>query len=154
MNPFILLVIGFILVFFEFYLPGAVLGIAGGLFILVSIILFATQASALALAFYVAGICVGMFFLVKFALWRIKTAKPQRSIYDNSAQDGYQAVGYDASAIGKDGTVLTDLKPAGFILVDGKQHSAISVEGYLSKGTKVKVLSGEESILIVRKEEL
>ncbi|QLH37527.1 MAG: hypothetical protein HWD61_05345 [Parachlamydiaceae bacterium] len=47
---------------------------------------------------------------------------------------------------------MTDLKPGGFIIVDGKQQPAISKEGYLSKGTKVKVIGGEESNLIVRKE--
>lgn len=153
MSPFILLAIGFLLVFLEFYLPGAIMGIAGGIFILGSLILFAIQTdSAVVTAFYVIGICVALVFLVKFALWRIRTAKPQRSIYSNGAQNGYQAVSYDSSAIGKEGIVLTDLKPGGFILIEGKQHPAISREGYLTKGTKVKVIGGEESNLIVRKE--
>lgn len=129
------------------------MGIAGGIFILLSLILFATQTdSIVAVALYVIGSCVGMVILIKFAIWRIRTAKPQRSIYSNAAQDGYQAVGYDATAIGKEGIVLTDLKPGGFIIVEGKQQPAISQEGYLSKGTKVKVVGGEESNLIVRKE--
>ncbi len=150
MSPIILLAIGFFLVFLEFYLPGAIMGIAGGLFILASLILFAIQTdSPLAITLFIAGICVALVFLVKFALWRIRTAKPQRSIYSNGAQSGYQAVSYDASAIGKEGTVLTDLKPGGFIIVEGKQQPAISKEGYLSKGTKVKIIGGEESNLIV-----
>ncbi|QLH35625.1 MAG: hypothetical protein HWD61_05350 [Parachlamydiaceae bacterium] len=44
-----------------------------------------------------------MVYLVKFTIWRIRTAKPQRSIYSNASQDGYQAVSYDASAVGKEG---------------------------------------------------
>lgn len=151
MSPFILLAIGFLLVFLEFYLPGAIMGIAGGGFILASLILFAMQTSSpLAITVFVVGICLGLVLLVKFAIWRIRTAKPQRSIYSNASQDGYQAVSYDASAIGKEGIVLTDLKPGGFILVEGKQQPAISKEGYLSKGTKIKVIGGEESNLIVR----
>lgn len=154
MSPFILLAIGFLLVFLEFYIPGAIMGIAGGVFILASLILFAIQTgSTIATALYVVGTCIAMVFLIKFALWRIRTAKPQRSIYSNAAQNGYQAVQFDSSAIGKEGTVLTDLKPGGFIIIDGKQHPAISKEGYLPKGAKVKVIGGEESNLIVRKEE-
>lgn len=154
MNPFILLAIGFLLVFLEFYLPGAIMGIAGGVFILASLILFAMQTeSPLAIALFVIGIFVAMVFLIKFAVWRIRTTKPQRSIYSNAAQNGYQAVAYDASAIGKEGVVLTDLKPGGFIIVEGKQLPAISEEGYLTKGTKVKVIAGTESNLIVRKEQ-
>lgn len=153
MSAFILLGIGFLLVFLEFYLPGAILGIAGGIFILASMALFAVETeSPIAVALFVVVICVAMVFLVKFAIWRIRTARPQRSIYSNSNQDGYQAVSYDASAIGKVGIVLTDLKPGGFIIVEGKQQPALSNEGYLSKGTKVKVIGGEESNLIVRKE--
>lgn len=152
MGPLILLVIGFLLVFLEFYLPGAVMGIAGGVFILASMILFAMQTdSPLAITLFVIVICVAMVVLVKFAIWRIRTARPQRSIYSNNAQDGYQAVAYDASAIGKEGIVLTDLKPGGFIIVEGKQQPAISKEGYLSKGTKVKVIGGTESNLIVKR---
>lgn len=151
MSPFLLLAIGFLLVFLEFYLPGAIMGIAGGIFILASLVLFAMQAeSPLAIAIFVVGTCIAMVFLVKFAIWRIRTAKPHRSIYSNSAQNGYQAVSYDASAIGKEGIVLTDLKPGGFIIVEGKQHPALSREGYLSKGMKVRVIGGEESNLIVR----
>lgn len=153
MNPFILLALGFLLVFIEFYLPGAVMGIAGGIFILASLVLFAIQTeSPLAIALYIVGIGVAMVLLIKFAIWRIRTAKPQRSIYSNASQNGFQAVSYDHSSIGKKGIVLTDLKPAGFIMVDGKQQPAISQEGYLSKGTKIKVIGGEESNLIVRKE--
>lgn len=151
MSPFILLAIGFLLVFLEFYIPGAIMGIAGGIFILASMILFAIQTeSPLAIALFIVGISLAMILLVKFAIWRIRTAKPQRSIYSNSSQTGYQAVSYDASTIGKEGVVLTDLKPGGFILIEGKQQPALSREGYLSKGTKVKVIGGEESNLIVR----
>lgn len=153
MSPFLLLAIGLLLIFLEFYLPGAIMGIAGSLFILASLVLFAMQSgSPIAITLYIIGISVALIALFKFALWRIRTAKPQRSIYSAASQTGYQAVSYDETAIGKEGIVLTDLKPAGFILVEGKQQPAISREGYLSKGTKVKVIGGEESNLIVKKE--
>ena len=151
MSPFILLLLGLLLIFLEFYIPGAILGIAGGVFILVSLLLFALQSgSPIEISVYVICIVVSLVILVKFAIWRIRTAKPQRSIYSADAQNGYQAVSYDASAVGKEGVVLTDLKPGGFIIVEGKQQPAISKEGYLYKGSKVKVIGGEESNLIVR----
>lgn len=154
MSPFILLAIGLLLVFLEFYLPGAIMGIAGGVFILASLILFAIQTnSPIAIALFILVICIAVVLLVKFAIWRIRTAKPQRSIYSNASQNGYQAVSYDSLALGKVGVVLTDLKPGGFIIIEGKQHPAISKEGYISKGAKVKVIGGEESNLIVKKEQ-
>ena len=78
------------------------MGIAGGIFIVASMFLFAIQTgSPWAIALYIVMISVALVLLVKFAIWRIRTAKPQRSIYSNASQDGYQAVSYDASAIGK-----------------------------------------------------
>ncbi|MBS4170841.1 NfeD family protein [Neochlamydia sp. AcF95] len=153
MSPLIFLVLGFILIFIEFYLPGALMGIIGGICILASFSMFARQTeSFLLFILYVMGSGVALAFLIKFVLWRIRTEKPQHSIYSADTQDGYRAVDYDASTIGKSAVVLTDLKPGGFIIVEGKQQPAISQEGYLAKGTKVLVISGNESNLIVRKE--
>lgn len=151
MTPFILLAIGLVLIFIEFYLPGAIMGVTGGALVFGSLIMFAMQSgSPLAITAYV--ICVGLVLagLVKFAMWRIRTAKPDQSIYSDDAQVGYQASSFDASMIGKKGIVVTDLKPGGHILVDGKRLQAISQSGYLVKGAEVLVLGGQEESLIVK----
>lgn len=152
MMPFLLLALGFLLIFLEFYVPGAVLGVSGGLLVFASIIVFAMQTqSPIEIAIFVAIAIVGIVFLIKFALWRIRTAKPQYSIYSDDAQNGYQASSFDAAAIGKKGVVVTDLKPGGHILVDGKRLQAISQSGYLTKGSEVLVIGGQEESLIVKK---
>ncbi len=151
MTPFLLLFIGLLLILIEFYIPGAVMGVLGSIFVLVSILLFASQTnSLLAIVFFVLGtlVCVGL--LIRFALWRIVRAKPEYSIYLNKDQEGYQASSFDREAIGKTGVVLSDLKPGGYILIDGKQHQAISLTGYISKGEHVVVVSGQEESLIVK----
>ncbi|CUI16515.1 putative membrane-bound serine protease [Candidatus Protochlamydia naegleriophila] len=151
MTPFLLLFIGLLLILIEFYIPGAVMGVLGSIFVLVSILLFASQTnSLLAIVFFVLGtiLCVGL--LIRFALWRIVRAKPEYSIYLNEDQEGYQASSFDQEAIGKIGVVLSDLKPGGYILIDGKQHQAISLTGYIPKGEHVEVVSGQEESLIVK----
>lgn len=151
MTPFIFLVLGLLLILMEFFLPGAILGVGGGILIIASIVLFAMQTSSLLwVALYIIGIIVLLIYLVKFALWRIRTAKPSRSIYLNSDQEGFVASSFDASAIGKTGIVITDLKPGGHVLVDGKRQQAISQSGYITKGTEVIVLGGQEESLIVK----
>lgn len=150
-TAFILLVLGFLLIFLEFYLPGAILGVLGGIMTFASIIFFAMNTpSPWLTVFYVVAIGVALGFLIKFSLWRIRTAKPGYSVYSSGDQDGYQASHFDASVIGKIGVVVTDLKPGGHILVDGKRLQAISQSGYLSKGTEVIILSGQEESLIVK----
>jgi membrane-bound ClpP family serine protease len=153
MNAFVALIIGLLLIFLELYLPGAILGILGGIFVVISLVLFALQNNSpfLVVLFVIAAVVlVGL--TIKLALWRIRTAKARYSIYSDDAQTGYFASTFDKSAIGKIGTVLTDLKPGGYIIVDGKQHQALSKSGYIVKGHEVKIIGGqEESLLVVPK---
>lgn len=151
MTPFIFLALGLLLILMEFYLPGAVMGIAGGILVITSIVLFAKQTSSILLVLlYILGTIIAIALLVKFALWKIKSAKPSRSIYLKSDQAGFQASSYDESAIGKKGVVLTDLKPGGHILIEGKRLQALSQGGYITKGTEVIVVGGQEESLIVK----
>jgi membrane-bound ClpP family serine protease len=151
MTPFILLALGLVLILIEFYVPGAIMGIAGGILIAVSIYMFASQAQySWEVVIYVVAVAISIGYLIKFAIWRIKTAKPERSIYSNKDQEGFVASRYDQTAIGKRGTVLSDLKPGGYILIDGKQHQAISLTGYIPKSSEVLVIDGQEESLIVK----
>ncbi len=151
MTPYILLALGLLLILIEFYVPGAIMGVSGGILIAISIYQFAMQSeSMVAVFFYLIAVAISVGLLIKFALWRIKTAKPDRSIYSNADQRGFVASTYDHTAIGKTGIVLSDLKPGGYILIDNTQHQAISQTGYITKGFKVIVLGGQEESLIVK----
>lgn len=153
MTPFLLAILGLILVFLEFYLPGTILGISGSILIIVSFILIIVQTqSALESSLFILGTLVALWAVVKFALWRIPKTKSRFNIYLNSDQEGFQATSYDSSVIGKQGVVLSDLKPGGYILIENKQHQAISQEGYVTKGSSVIVIGGEGDSLIVKKE--
>lgn len=151
MNPYALWILGLILIYLEFYLPGAIMGIAGGLLVFLSVILFASKSSSpLATTAFFVGVLASVILLIRFAIWRIKSAKPDYSIYSDKDQEGYVASGYDKSTIGKTGVVLSDLKPGGYILIEGKQHQALSQSGYIVKGSKVVVIAGEGESLIVK----
>lgn len=151
MNPFIVLLIGLLLIFLEFYIPGAVMGTAGALLVIASLFLYVMQStSTLETVLFFVGALIAVAVIIKFALWWIPRTKKEFSIYSHGYQDGYQASSFDASAIGKKGTVLSDLKPGGYILIEGKQHQAISESGYISQGQEVIVLRGEGESLIVK----
>jgi membrane-bound serine protease (ClpP class) len=67
--------------------------------------------------------------------------------------DGYLGVEQNLQMhIGKHGTVGTDLKPSGKIIIDNVFYEASSRGGFLEKGIKVKVVSAEGSQLIVTKQ--
>ncbi|CCB91728.1 putative membrane-bound serine protease [Waddlia chondrophila 2032/99] len=153
MLPFIWLAIGLLLIFLEFFLPGGVMGTLGALAVVASIVIFALQTDSVALVILYTLGCVVLFILLfRFALWRIRHGEPSKTIYADDAQEGFIASQYDKSLIGKMGIVDTDLKPGGHIIVEEKRHPAISLSGYISKGEKVEVISGEGESLIVKKE--
>lgn len=142
-------IIGLLMVYLEFYLPGAILGTIGGILLLASVVLFSQEFSPLISLLYLLSVLASLGFVIKYALWKIPRRKDD--FYSAAAQNGYTASSFDKEAIGKEGIVLSDLKPGGYILIDGKQHAAISESGYLAQGEHVKVLRGEGDSLIVTK---
>lgn len=151
MNPYLFLILGWLLVLLEFYLPGAIMGTVGGVLIVTSIFLFAMQSSSfLAMLLFFVISLLGVVAVIWFALWQIKSTKNKNTIYSSKDQTGYVASSFDATAIGKTGVAITDLKPGGYILIEGKKYQAISVSGYITKGTEVTVISGQEESLIVK----
>lgn len=151
MNAIFLLILGMILIFIEFFIPGAVIGTIGVLLVLTSIVSFAsTTDSTLALAGYIIIVVVALIYLIKLAIWRMQKTSSKQTICADASQTGYAASSFDASAIGHQGVVLSDLKPGGYVLVNGKKHQAISVNGYLPQNTSIVVISGQEESLIVK----
>ena len=153
MTPFILLAIGLLLIFCEFYLPGGVMGVLGALVVIASIVVFIMQTdSPLAILLYIVGTGICLAVLFRFALWRILHAKPGFSIYSDADQEGYIASTFDTSTVGKIGIVESDLRPGGHVIVEGKKHQAISQSGYVTKGEEIEVIGGQgESLTVKRK---
>ncbi|MDR3625153.1 MAG: NfeD family protein [Chlamydiales bacterium] len=142
--------IGIFLIYVEFYLPGAVLGILGACLMLFSVVYFAINNTFVETLFFFLGSCILLGLVVKLAIARIRKSKEGVGIYLGKDQAGYSASGFSKDAIGKIATTLSDLKPAGHILVDGKKWQALSVSGYIESGKKVKVIGGEGSHLVVQ----
>lgn len=147
----VLVVLGLFFVLLEFYMPGAIMAIIGTVMLLTSIALFAelTESFPWTLLFII-GLGAALFFLIKYTVRYIPKANPRYSIYSNKDQEGYVASHYDVKAIGKKGRVVADLKPGGYILVDGSKQAAISESGYISRGAEIIVIGGEGESLLVK----
>lgn len=150
-NPLLLLVIGLLLVFLEFFLPGLILGALGSILIVASVVLFGIQAnSPLELLFYFLGVGAAVAAVVYYAIKRIRRTAKAGTMYLDSDQAGYVASTFDATAIGKRGVALSDLKPSGHALIDGKQYQVSSQSGYVTQGTEIVVLGGQGAILFIK----
>ena len=146
----LLAIVGMILIFLEFFLPGAVLAVIGTLALLVSLGMFFAKYPAFWGVLYLFSMLLVLFLTCKLAIWRIKSSKGKGSFYHSEDQEGYLASSFDLSLIGREGVVSTELKPAGHILIDGQLYQALSETGFIEKGNSVKVVGGKGSHLIVR----
>lgn len=150
-TTFIAFAIGMLFIFLEFYVPGAILGTIGAIILFVSIILFANATESAGATLLYVVVMVGLLaLLIRYTLWRIPRVKSKYSIYLHGDQEGYQASHYDVTAIGKKGIVISDLKPGGYINIEGKKYQAISQSGYIAKGAEVIVIGGAEESLNVK----
>lgn len=149
----ILFVSGVLLILIELFVPGfGFWGVSGISCILVSLFLTlgsdAAALSLLAISLVVAIIAflVIIKFLPSSQLWAKMILKDSET-----KQDGFSS-SYDYSDyVGKEGIVLTLLRPAGLVDIDGVQLDVVSEGQYIEPGTKVKVVSANGSRILVKR---
>jgi membrane-bound ClpP family serine protease len=142
---------GLFLIYLEFFLPGTIMAIAGTIFLLTSLILCYVQAGQLLLFIgYAALLAAALFITIRMALSRIKKA----NLPHNSDQEGYAACAFPKEMIGKTGLASSDLKPSGYIEVDGRTFGALSKLGYIDKGAHVQIIGGQGTHLIVTEKDM
>jgi membrane-bound serine protease (ClpP class) len=152
MNTILLLFsAGVVLLAFEVFVPGAVLGILGTLAIL----------GGCAMAFYAFGPSGGMVAtLVAFALlgamlyiefvWLPKTRVGGKLFLRRSVNATSQPPVADAnSVVGRGGVAATTLAPSGYVVVDGRRYEAFSQSGLIARDAPISVVGVDNFRLIV-----
>ena len=145
----LLAVAGLILVFLEFFLPGGIMAVGGGILLASSLFVLAIEQPGFSvLAAYGGALVIALFIVIRLALFRVKKA----GVCLDGDQEGFQACVYPKEMIGKTAIVSSDLKPAGYVQVEDRAFAALSKSGYIEKGARVRILGGEGSSLIVAQE--
>ena len=142
--------IGIALIYLEFFMPGAIFGAIGALFILSSIVVFGMTAVPF-YSFFIFLICL---VCLVFITLRSGLNRTKKVISLKGDQAGYVASSFDVTLIGKQGIVLSDLKPSGHIQIDQNSYQAVSESLYINKGTPIIVTGGRGSYLIVKESSL
>lgn len=151
MMALLLLGLGLLLIFLEFYFPGMVIGAGGVIMIVASLIVFADHAGSAALVFaYILIVILLIVLLIYLTLRHIRHTAKRGTIYLESDQEGYTASQFDLSLVGSEGVAATDLKPSGHVMVAGRQQQAVAEAGYLVRGTRIVVMGGRGAYLIVK----
>lgn len=147
----VLALAGLILIHLEFFLPGSIMGISGGLALVASVVVFLfAEPHPVALVIFIVAVLILLFIDIKLALHFVRRTKKKGTVFLDSDQEGYQASAFHKHLVGKKGVALSDLKPSGHIRVEGKYLQATSKVGYIHKGASIEVVSGEGAHLIVK----
>ena len=146
----LLFAVGLILLGFEVFVPGAILGIFGGLALLggtgVAFLNYGTTGGLLALV--VALVLVGALLYVEFRVLP-RTTLGRRLFLRAAVTGENHAVVAPADVVGQSGTAATTLAPTGYVLVAGQRYESYSQSGYIASGTTVRVVGRDSFRLIV-----
>ncbi len=143
--------IGLALVAIEFFLPGGLLAILGIFALLGSIAVMAFCLGVAWLLGFVFLLTLVVGAVCKMALRKVKSSRKRGSYFHDQDLGGLSVDAYGLELCGKSGVVVTDLRPSGHIISEGKRYQAVSEGGYLSQGEQVVILRVEGARTIVRK---
>lgn len=68
-------------------------------------------------------------------------------------QEGYLASSFDLSLVGREAVALSELKPSGHIVIEGKSMQAMSETGFIDKDQSVEIVGGRGGYLLVKHKE-
>lgn len=152
MTPIILLfVFGIILLVLDLFVPGIILSVAG------TLVFLAATARAFAeygiggglLAFAIGVVLLAVTLYVEY--WILPKTSVGKKFFLHAAVHGTsQAPSEQSSALaGKEGVALTPLMPSGQIEIAGRRYEALSLDGHMAKGARLKVTGMQNFSLTV-----
>lgn len=152
----ILIAIGVILVFLEiFIIPSfGPIGILGGIVMIVGIILAGYRAGVQSALIYGGITFFVTIILCAVGFWLIPRTNIGRSLILDTSE--HKEHGFTSSSddlqklIGKTGTVISPLRPAGTITIEKDRFDVLTQGEFISKGSIVEIVKVEGNKIVVR----
>ena len=141
----VLFVIGVLLVAAEVLVPGAVLGVLGGLCLLGGIVTAFVQLGS---AGGVAAIGAVTLYLEFVLLPKTRLAK-MFSMAETVSGRSQPEVADRAAVIGREAVAVTMLAPSGYVEIDGRRYEAFCRSGQAGAGARLRVVELDNFRLIV-----
>ena len=148
---FAFLASGILLICAEVFVPGGLLGAMGGIALVAAIVLsfivFPHSALFISLAIVVGlGLCVSLWikFFPKSRLGRQMTLSNDGKDFKASQDDL-------TGLLNKEGEAKSQLRPAGFAMIDGRKVDVVTEGDMIAIGVRVRVVRVEGSRVVVRK---
>lgn len=152
----ICLIVGFVLLVIEMFLPG--IGIAGvtGVISLIAVVVMQLGWGNPRVALYV--IAIAMLIIILGLIWIIRSFQKGRLsksfLVLRDSSDGTsvpEIASAKADLLGKSGVAVTTLRPAGIAEIEGKRVDVTTAGEFIQKGSRVTVVKAEGMHILVNK---
>jgi membrane-bound serine protease (ClpP class) len=155
--PILLFVVGFIALFLELFVPAAgAIGAMGIICMIVATVLSYRSLGKGVGTLFLVGILVGTPAMIMLGLKTFPKSFIGKRLILHQSMD--QESGFSSSDVqtynvllGREGIVLTTLRPAGMVRIDGKKYSVVTGGEMIQKDEVVKVVKVEGNRIVVKK---
>lgn len=144
---------GILLLVLEVVVPGAILGIIGGVLMLAGVVSAFTEYGVTggSIAGIVAVIVVSIALYLEFVLLP-RSRLARKLILDGTVSGTSQPpVAIRAQVIGREVVAVTALAPSGYVELDGRRYEAFARDGHTRVGERLNVIDLDNFRLIVSK---
>ena len=156
MGPFeaivVLIIVGFLMLAAEVFVPGAVLGLLGGLCLSGAVIVAFLYYDAVTGSIVFVGVCV--LTVAGFFAWMAAfphTAIGRRIMLQKSHTSGVGERASPSELLGAQGRSLTPLRPAGSAFIGGRKVDVVAESDFIAPDEAVVVVREEGLRIVVRK---
>jgi membrane-bound serine protease (ClpP class) len=147
-----LFAVGIMLIFLEFFLPGAISGTLGLAALIASLFLAGENPLSIGISIFISiSVSIAMLFIMVKVL-RKKIVLFNRMILFDSAkkEDGYVSNVNRTDLLGKEGIALTVLRPSGTAVFNTERIDVVSEGGFIDQNAKITVIKVEGVRIVVR----
>jgi len=148
-----LLALGFAMIVLEIFVPGAVLGILGTVFLIAGVWLSFRMYGAEKGVWIFVATTISVFVIVSVALKVLPHTRMGKRILLSETVEGGP---HDPAAeqerqrlLGRQGMAITDLRPSGKGSIEGKRWDIVSDGGYVVEGESFRVIRVEGLRIVV-----
>ncbi|MGG3469376.1 NfeD family protein [Neobacillus pocheonensis] len=147
-----LFVAGILLIFLEFFLPGAISGTLGLAALILSLFLAGEDAMQMGVSILIAIFISIVIFFLMIKVFGKKLILFSKMVLTESArkEDGYVSNINRTDLLGKEGIALTTLRPAGTAIIQNERIDVVSEGGYIEQNASIKVIKVEGARIVVR----
>ena len=148
---FLFFVLGIVLLALDFFMPGLVLSVFGTIAMLVgtSYAFDLYGISGGLIAFGIGAALLSITLYLEYGV--LPKTRYGKKIFLNASVQGASQPASDAALTGRECVALTPLVPTGQVELDGKRYEALSIDGQVERGARVKVTGTQNFSLTVTK---